>query len=790
MKKLSTVQKTNTRLKGKTLSVVITTFLFVLLFLPAHAQTGRTITGTVTSETDGEPVIGATVSEKGTTNGTITGLDGTYSITLTSPKATLVYAFVGMKNTDVPVGDKTKIDIKLSADVIGLDEVVAVGYGTMKKSDLTGSVGSVNSEDLAKVPATSLDQSLQGKASGVQITQLSAQPGGATSIRIRGANSILGGNEPLIVVDGIPIESSNDQSWISSPVVNSLGTLNPSDIESIEILKDASATSIYGSRGANGVILITTKRGQSGRNTVSFNAYYGIQKIAKRIDVMNATQYAKLYDEAGQNAATDVGDTYLPVYPDPESLGEGTDWQGEIYRTAPQMNYEFMASGGNEKTNYALSTNYFDQDGIIYGSDYKRYSGRLNLDNDVSDKLKVGGSFNYSQVRANTVGSSTPGGFFPGVVNTALTIAPTLAIRDSTGQYTLTDPNADAWLDNPVAVTRDVVAKSKTNRIIGSVYGDYDILKHLKLRVNVGIDHRSNVQDYFNPTYTYSGSFNNGQARYANFESSRFLNENTLTYDVSFGRHKLNILGGFSYQSTNTRSFIDVATGFTTNELTYYGINTAENKPTIYTGFQDELLLSWLGRVNYNYGDKLLVTLTGRADGSSKFGPDNRYAFFPSVALAYRLSQEDFIKNLGIFYNLKPRISYGISGNDKIPSYQYIPTLTNTVYYFNHTIPTTGFAPVRPGNDKLKWETTRQLDAGLDMGFFKGRIGIVADYYYKKTFDLLYPATIPSMSGFTSTILNIGTMRNKGFELTINTDNLKGKLSWKTDFNISFNKTI
>jgi TonB-linked SusC/RagA family outer membrane protein len=523
---------------------------------------------------------------------------------------------------------------------------------------------------------------------------------------------------------------------------------------------------------------------------MSFQTYYGFQKIAKKIDVMNATQYAELYDEAGRNAAADNGETYTPVYPDPQSLGTGTNWQDQIYRVAPQQNYELSFSGGDDKTSYTLSANYFDQNGIIYGSDFKRYSGRANIERHISKKLKAGTNLTYSQINAHTVGSSTQGGFFPGVVNTALTMSPTLPVKDSTGQYTLTDPNANAWLDNPVAVTRDVVSKSKTNRFIGNIYGEYSVVEDLKLRVSLGIDQNNNVQDYFMPDYIYSGSFNGGQARFATYESAQVLNENTLTWDHAFGDHKLNLLGGFTYQKTSDRSFIDVATNFPGNRLSYYGIATAEDKPSIYTGFGDEALISYLGRFNYNYKSKYMLTLTGRADGSSKFGPDNKYGFFPSAAAAWRLSEEDFIKDLKLFYSLKLRASYGISGNDKIPNYQYIPTMTSTQYYFNNSYAATGFAPQRSGNDKLKWETTRQFDLGLDMGFLQGRIYAVADYYNKMTYDMLYNAEIPANTGFTTTLLNVGSMRSNGFEFSLNTENIRSVLTWTTDFNISFNKTI
>ena len=471
-------------------------------------------------------------------------------------------------------------------------------------------------DEVMKNPVTSLDQALQGRVAGVQVVQLSAQPGGSTLFRVRGGNSIYAGNEPLYVIDGMQVNSSDNISWISAPTINALSALNPNDIESIEILKDASATSIYGAKGANGVVLITTKRGKAGTDRITFETYFGMQKIAGQIDVMNTTDYAILYDEAGLNTANDNGSSYTPEYPDPESLGEGTDWQDEIYRTAPMQNYQLSASGGNKNTQYALSGNYYNQDGVIIGSDFKRYSFRANLDHSIKDKLKVGSSFSINRTSASTIGSSTQAGFFPGVVNTSLTMSPTLPIRDSTGQYTLKDPNADAWLDNPVAVTREVKALDNTSKIVGTAYASYTIIKGLDLRVSVGLDQYHNIQDYYNPSFTYSGSFNGGQARYAVTDLNSFLNENTLSYSTSFNsNHRLDLLGGFTYQRKYNRAFIDIASGFPSDRLEYYGIAQAENVPLIYTGFGDEALISYLGRVNYGYADRYLATFTYRIDG-------------------------------------------------------------------------------------------------------------------------------------------------------------------------------
>jgi TonB-linked SusC/RagA family outer membrane protein len=777
-------------MNSKSIISALTIFLLLLPGFVGLAQEQRTITGTVTHISDGEPLPGVSVLEKGTSNGTITDTGGRYSITVDESATHLIFRFVGMKSREMAIGSLEEINVTMEDDIIGLEEVVAVGYGSVKKSDLTGSVGSVKVDELKKNPVTSLDQSLQGRVAGVQVVQLSAQPGGNTLFRVRGGNSIFAGNEPLYVIDGMQVNTSENFSWLSAPEVNALSSLNPNDIESIEILKDASATSIYGAKGANGVVLITTKRGKAGDDRITFESYFGMQEISKRIEVMNATDYAILFDEAGLNAAIDDGTSYTPAYPDPESLGEGTDWQDEIYRTAPVQNYQLSFSGGNPKTQYAISANFYDQEGIIVGSDFRRYSFRTNLDHSIGERLNVGTSFSLNRTNASIVGSSTQAGFFPGVVNTALTFSPALPVRDSTGQYTLKDPTADAWLDNPVAVTRDVRSTDQTFKLVGNAYAGFTILEGLDLRVSVGLDQYHNIQDYYNPSYTYSGSFNDGQARYATSDQVLFLNENTLTYSKTIkDRHHLDLLGGFTYQRTNSRTFIEIVTGFPSDRLEYFGITEAEDIPNIYTGFGDQALISYLGRANYNYADRYLATLTYRIDGSSKFGPNNKFGHFPSLALAWRISSESFMDNLPSIYSLKMRASLGTSGNDAIPNYLYIPTMTTTDYYFNNTGTATGYRQEVVGNDDLRWETTRQLDVGLDLALFQGRISMVTDYYQKYTYDMLYYAEVPYTSGFTNALINVGSMTNRGFEFTLNTVNLTGPLNWNSDFSISFNRS-
>ncbi|MEI7500522.1 MAG: TonB-dependent receptor [Bacteroidota bacterium] len=764
--------------------IILISFLFISVAVIGQQ---RIITGTVTDAAEDITLPGVTILEKGTANGTTTDAKGNFTLKINENTKFLIFSFIGMRTIEMSVKESNVMHVRMEAVNTTLDEIVVIGYGAVKKSDLTGSVASINAEELKKIPVNSLDQGLQGKVTGVQVTQLSSQPGGATMVRIRGGNSIMAGNEPLYVIDGVLVESQIDMSWIGSPAQNGLSSINPNDIESMEILKDASATSIYGAKGANGVVLITTKKGKSGKDNITFETYFGTQIKAKDINVMNATDFAKLYDEAGFNADS----SYVPLYPNPDSLGQGTDWQSEIYRNAPIQNYQVSFSGANDKTSYSLSLGYYDQRGIIYGSDFKRYSLRANMDRKISKKLSGGTNLSYTQTKANTVPTDTPGGFFPGVVNTALIFNPVLPVYDSTGQYTLTDPNADAWLDNPVAVTRDVNAVDKVNRFLGNVYLEYSIIQDLKFRTSFGADIYHSVQDMYTPRYIYSGSFNDGQARFATTDLQNYIFDNTLTYNKTWNKiHKLNAMAGFTYQNISTRTFIDIATGFPNDILGYYGIQNATNMPTIYSSFSESASLSYLARINYILKDRYLFTVTCRVDGSSKFGSNNRYATFPSAAVAWRLSEENFLKEVNWITNLKFRMSYGLSGNDRIANYAFIRTISSSIYYFNNSFPGSGFAPDNPGNNNLKWETTAQFDIGLDIGLVNGRIGVTIDYYNKKTSDLLYYSNLPWVTGYNSYLNNIGKLRNSGVEVSLNTQNFVKAFKWTSLLNLSVNRNL
>jgi TonB-linked SusC/RagA family outer membrane protein len=763
------------------------TVLIVLLLLLGSSILAqqRTITGTVTNVSDGSTIPGVTVLALGTTLGTVTDIDGNYQIQIDKSVTKLQFTFIGMRTETIEIQSANVINIRMEKSDIGLDEVVVIGYGSVKKKDLTGAVVLVDMDELSDIPVSSFDKKLQGRVAGVQVTSLSGQPGGATSMKIRGSNSIMSGTEPLYVIDGVLMEGQQNFSWIGSPSENGLSSINPNDIESINILKDASATAIYGARGANGVVIITTKRGKEGSDRITFKASYGIQQKSSSVDVMNAKQFATLYDEAGYNANPSG---YMPLYPNPDSLGVGTDWQKEIYRDAPIQNYQLSFSGGDEKTQYSLSGNVFQQDGIIVGSDFTRYSLRFTFDRQLNKRLKVGTSVGYNHTINNTVPTDTPGGFFPGVVNSALTFNPVLPIYDEEGNYTLTDPNADAWLDNPVAVTRLVDAVSKIGRLIGNVYAEYEIIKNLKFKTSLATDLYNQTQDMYTPRTIYSGSFNDGQARFAYTKLQTILYENTFSYNTNIkGVHDISAFAGLTFQKNNSRSYINISTGFPNDILGYYGIENAENMPNIYASFAESAIVSYMGRVNYNLNKKYLFTATGRVDGSSRFGSNYRYAFFPSAAFAWRLIEESFIWQTGIFSDLKLRLSYGISGNDRFYDYAYISTISGTQYYFNGGYPASGFAPITPANANLRWEKTAQFDIGLDMGFFDSRIAITTDYYYKKTTDMLYNSELPFTTGYSSYFENIGSMKNSGFEFNMRTANLINRFKWNTDFNISFN---
>ncbi|MDJ0364423.1 TonB-dependent receptor [Hymenobacter sp. H14-R3] len=753
--------------------------------LPALAQAPQTrpVAGTVVSAADQTPLPGVSVVVKGTTLGASTDATGKFSLNVpVGGDAVLIFSFVGYEATTVRVGDRSTLNIvQLKDAATGLDEVVVVGYGTQKKRDITGSVSSISAEQVAETPIVRADQILQGRAAGVQVTQTNSEPGGGTSIRIRGTNSINSGNEPLFVVDGFP--GAGD-----------LNSINPNDIESIEVLKDASATAIYGSRGANGVVLITTKKGKVGRNTINFEAYSGIQKVRRKYDLMNASQFASYLNDVRAQGNLASPTTALPLPYTPEqvaALGEGTDWQSAILQTGKINNYQLGFNGGTEQTRYNLSFNYFDQTGIILNSGFKRGTVRFNLDKKVSEKL----TFNFSSQVAATGEKralvNSQGGSFGGVLLDALRFSPINPIRDANGNYTYSNTPLPYVEDvgNPVAYAEKATDNRNTVRGLLNVAGNYQIIKGLTFRATGGIDYNNQQVEQYRPSDVFLGRTTNGSATRINSNVYSWVNENTLTYDRQFNENNsLNVVGGLSFQQFGGDNFNATATNFFTNTLGTDNLSLGAVTLTPGSGRYANTLASYFGRVNYQLLQRFLFTLTMRADGSSRFGDNNKWGYFPSAAFAYRLVDEKFMQNFPVVSDLKLRASYGVTGNQEIANYQSLSRYSVGAYAAGNTR-LVGLVSTNIPNPNLSWESTASSNVGLDLSLLKNRIGFTFDAYYKKTSDLLLQVSIPTTSGFNSVYLNAGSVENKGLEFALNTTNIDSKrFSWSTNLNLSLNR--
>lgn len=762
--------------------------LLLVLELSALAQSNRpvTVSGLVTSAESSQGIPGANVMVKNTQQGTTTNANGEFTLAAPAGSLVLIVSSIGFQTQEVPVSGQSKLTIALQADNRSLNEVIVVGYGTVKKSDLTGSVSSVRAAELKQTPIANFVQGLQARASGVQVTQNSGAPGGSISVRIRGNNSISGSSEPLYVVDGFPIAGGDNPvagggSGLGNDNGNRLSvlsTLNPNDIESMEVLKDASATAIYGTRGANGVVLITTKRGKSGKTRVSYDGYYGQQQIRKTLDVMNATQFAKYENEI----------TGTQLYPNPDQLGQGTDWQSLIFRKAPMQSHQLSVSGGNERSQFALSMNYFDQDGIIINSNFKRGSVRVNLDNTISKNLKIGTSLTYTYSVNNgaitaTLGDGGPAG---GIILSALTAPPVFSPYNADGSPTIFT-NRYLDLNNPVALATEVMNRNTTRRFLGNIFADWTITNGSTYRASFGGDLVTDTRDSYVTRNIRAGSQVNGIGGKGNANTNTVLHESLLNYHRLFGVHDVNVTGVFSTQGQLQTA--DAMTGQQfPNDLVLNNNLSQASILTIASNKQAWRLDSYTGRINYNYKSKYLLTLTGRVDGSSRFGDNNKYGFFPSVAGAWRVSEEGFMQGQQVLSDLKLRASYGITGNADIPLYNSLSRLNSVGNYNFNNVRTIGIAAANISNPDLKWEKSAQADIGLDFGLLNNRIQVTADVYYKKTTDLLLSRTIPLSSGFGSVFGNFGSVENRGIEVTVNAGVLNGPLKWDINGNISANR--
>lgn len=759
--------------------------------------------GTVIDSKTHVPLEGATVQLKGITHQVVTDKNGKFEFkTGQKLPAEIIVSYIGYETQEVTV-TSTGIQISLVQGQTHLTEVVVVGYGTQRRSDLTGSVASV-SKNLLNQQTPSFDNLLQGSVPGVAVTQSSGQPGATSTIRIRGGNSISFGNDPLYVIDGFIIYNNNsyvNTGAANGPGVNALSTINPSDIESIDVLKDASATAIYGSQGANGVVIITTKRGRKGSTEVSYSNYLGTQTVAKKLKLLNARQWGALVNDIN------ISDGKPITYSDSAlaALGTGSDWQSAALRNAFQQNHELSISGGDDKSRFLISGNYYDQDGIILNSGFKRYNGRINYERNLTDKFKVSTNIFGSRATVNApfggvygnTTSAAPSGGFSSIVFTS----PAAPVKNADGTYNTTSALLSST--NPIQDLEKTINQSNINRVLANIAGEYKFTKELTLKVTAGVDLLNSKQNYYSPTYagspaggSGSGYSVSGYAAVGSGSAVIWLNENTLTYDHAFNdKHFLTVLAGYTTKSEHAESAVASAQKFTNNLTTFNNLSSAGTANLPASTSRDQVQNSFLARVSYSYLHKYNVTVSGRADGASQLGANNRWGYFPSIGASWNVDKEEFFKRVEKTINsLKVRITAGQTGNSNIPPYSSLASLTPTNYYFGtpQTL-ATGLSPNQLSNADLKWETTTQYNAGVDVGFFKNRINLTFDAYYKKTTDLLLNVPLPLYTGYATRLQNVGSVENKGIELGINSQNIvTRKFLWTSAlvFGLNRNKVL
>lgn len=732
------------------------TFIFTLFAVSLFAQT-HTVTGTVVSATDQIPIPGVTVQIKGTLTGTVTDLDGNYSITV-DPRGTLLFSYVGMLSQEIGVNNRSRINVVLEEEKVNLGEVVVVGYSTSSKKLISNSVEVVKTEELQNAPVRTIDGVLQGKVAGVSVSMNSGTPGGQNSIKMRGGSSISASNQPLVVVDGIPVlTGSFGQIGYSGQSIDALSDINPNDIESITFLKDASATAIYGARASNGVMLITTKKGNAQRTQVNLNTSYGWQTLpGERIPkMMNAAQW-------NEYKGTNV-------------QGVDTDWMQEILQTAPTSTLEFSVSSGNDKTLVFLSGNYYRQEGVVRSTDYGRYSGRLSVDHKLLDNLTVGGSVSMSYSTNDRVeGDYTLYGPIPN----AISMPAIYPVYNPDGSYNENGPYA-----NPVAIIDHTINQAFTNRSNAGVYLDYKFLKNFTFTSKWNADQYFLREHEYDPITVAQGAKYNGLGIEGTTYASNLMSSNVLQYITSVdNKHHFEALGGYSIEKYSRRNTYIEAIDFPNEHFQY--ITSAGTIRAASARSLDRGLNSFFGQFKYNYLYKYIVTVTARADGSSKFGKNNRYGYFPAMSFAWRANEEAFLRDVKAISELKLRVSVGLTGNDDISDFSSLGLYRGGYNYGQRP----GIAPVQLPNNDLRWETTLQKGIGFDLGLWNDRVTFVADLYHNHTRDLLLSRPVPPSTGYTSITANIGELQNKGVEFLLSTENIQGDFNWSTALNFSANR--
>jgi len=772
-------------------TIFYTTFICVILLCVNAASVlaqQRQVTGIVT-DAEGITLPGVTIVVKGTATRTVSDVKGSYTINAPGG-ATLIFTFIGMQSREIAVGaQQSKLDVTLQNATRDLNDVVVVGYGVTKKRDVTGSVGSIKGSDLNRVPSGNVDQLLQGKIAGVQVMAPSGQPGAGATIRVRGYGSRSDANA-LVVIDGIPLGDAGD-----------IKQVNPDDIESIEVLKDASSSAIYGSRGANGVILITTRKGKTGQSRIMLNALTTVSTLGNKLDVFrDPVEFATINNEsringgeAPQYVGQKIGDFYYPsvaelrgIDPSKPKWPYYTDWAKLVYRNPVSQSYTLTADGGNDKTIYAISGNYYNEQGLAIKNGYEKYVGRVNLEQKLKSNVTAG---------VNVISTWTKN-YGQGLSVDRNIIFP--ALNDD-GSYFHIGSND---YGNPLQIANEVLNQSKTIDLLSSAFVSWDIIKGLNLRSRISNAYGNSISDNYQPRdATGTGYQFQGFGQLSNYSANHLIIENFLTYDRDFGKnHHINFVAGTSYENTNVRTSLIQGQGFVNDILKNENLAGATTY-VVANNLTRTVLESYYGRFNYSLFNRYLFTFTARTDGSSKFGDNNKYAFFPTGAVAWKVNEEAFMKSIPQVSELKLRGSYGLVGNQGISPYQSL-SLLGSYKYFTDGGFQTGYGPPffndgtnvngkvfnGLGNKSLKWETTRQLDLGVDIGLFDQRFTISADYYYKHTTDLLRLNQIALSSGYSVIQINDGVIDNKGFELGVNAQILKGELSWNVGGNLSINR--
>lgn len=778
--------------------------LVLMVCLPATAQVVKTVTGTVVDTETNEALPGVNVRLKGTNSGTLTNEAGVYNVKVGNA-GILVFSSLGYEPLEISIGSKTVINARLKTSLNSLKEIVVIGYGTTTREDMTGSVGIVDVKSLANAPVASFDQALAGRIAGVQVSSNEGQPGGeGVNIVIRGNGSLTQSNAPLYVVDGFPIEDFDN------------GSLNSDDIESINVLKDASATAIYGARGANGVIIIETKKGKVGAPVVTYNGSVGYQEVIKRMDMMNAYEFVKYQIDRTPSRKV----TYTPGDLDPADLSydplgrtlesyknvKGVNWQDQLFQNGSTNIHNIAVRGGTDQTRYSVSGSVYDANAIIINTGNSRYQGRFSLDQTFNRKLKAGVNLNYSSISsfgreasiANTGGSAS-----------SYLLYATLGYRPVTGSIDFSEEDfVDDVVDdeinpledyrvNPIVSTKNEYRQVLTNNLVSNAYLSYQIIPELTLKLTGGINSRAGKSEYFYNSKTARGTPeipSNARGQYGGRTYSdrvSLSNENTLTYNKKLKNHTFNVVAGYSIQESNSESGGFTSTNVPNESLGINGLGdgipyATTTRASIYR------MQSFLVRANYNNKSKYLLTASYRADGSSKFLGGNQWGYFPSGAFAWRMSKEPFMKKFGFVSDAKFRVSYGLTGNNRVSDFAALALVdpnTNASYSYGNNAPTQGVNISSLGNKDLMWETTEQVDLGYDLSLFKNRVEIVFDVYRKTTKDLLLNANMPLHTGFNSIYKNIGKIQNQGLELSLSTVNVRNKnFRWESSFNISFNQ--